>query len=344
MTSRAAEAEAINRKPWVADMAARGAYWFRQQQDGRLADSDLNKLMVKSAGRWAVSNFAVSSEYRINSIFRRDPELEGAASSDEYVLQGLADRRLQEEWDAYSWFRNGLPRIRVDHKLAASLCATSVPPECVPYAKPPWSFFVVDVPEGLLAYNDEEGFDRIEHLYFCESERGANWQIHAIVGDAIMALSADLTSAADVAADAADRLQSKYTSVRTDGMALRLALGVLLELNQHRPGGAVGRGKHARSARRDEPRFSIVQLTRDVKVDCRQHVRDYIAGASGKTLSVQHMVRGHWKMQTHGEKGSQRKFIHVEPYWRGPDDAPIALRNHVLTGNTVPRAEAANDG
>lgn len=76
----------------------------------------------------------------------------------------------------------------------------------------------------------------------------------------------------------------------------------------------------------------MVRLTRDVKVDCRQHVRDYIRGASDRTLSVQHMVRGHWKMQKHGEGGAQRKFIHVEPYWRGPDDAPIALRNHVLTG------------
>ena len=28
---------------------------------------------------------------------------------------------------------------------------------------------------------------------------------------------------------------------------------------------------------------------------------------------------------------ADRRWIHVEPYWRGPEDAPIALRSHKLT-------------
>lgn len=57
---------------------------------------------------------------------------------------------------------------------------------------------------------------------------------------------------------------------------------------------------------------------------------DYVAGRRGGKLSTQHMVRGHYKMQRHGEGGAQRKWIHVEPYWRGDENAPIAVRSHVL--------------
>lgn len=34
---------------------------------------------------------------------------------------------------------------------------------------------------------------------------------------------------------------------------------------------------------------------------------------------VQHLVRGHWKMQSHGPSSSLRKRLWVEPYMRGPE-------------------------
>lgn len=30
----------------------------------------------------------------------------------------------------------------------------------------------------------------------------------------------------------------------------------------------------------------------------------------------------------HGTGGLLRKWIHVEPYWRGGEDAPIAVKTH----------------
>jgi hypothetical protein len=39
----------------------------------------------------------------------------------------------------------------------------------------------------------------------------------------------------------------------------------------------------------------------------------------GWKLRVQHVVRGHFKFQPHGEGRTQRKRIWVEPYWRGPE-------------------------
>jgi hypothetical protein len=49
---------------------------------------------------------------------------------------------------------------------------------------------------------------------------------------------------------------------------------------------------------------------------------------SGNALMVRTRVAGHWKRQVCGKGRSDRKFIHVEPYWRGPDGAVIATTRH----------------
>lgn len=44
---------------------------------------------------------------------------------------------------------------------------------------------------------------------------------------------------------------------------------------------------------------------------------------NGSPLFVRTLVSGHWKMQPYGPKHSQRKLIRIEPFWRGPLDAPV---------------------
>jgi hypothetical protein len=53
--------------------------------------------------------------------------------------------------------------------------------------------------------------------------------------------------------------------------------------------------------------------------------------ASGKTgtgskWNVRSLTSGHWKRQACGEKGKERKLIWIEPYWRGPEAAPITRK------------------
>lgn len=48
-----------------------------------------------------------------------------------------------------------------------------------------------------------------------------------------------------------------------------------------------------------------------------------VSGGAGNPLIVRTLVAGHWKQQPCGPKQSERKLIRVEPYWRGPLDAPI---------------------
>ncbi len=319
MSGRSAEAEAINAEPWIVGRARMGAEWHRQ-----------------SAG-WSEDQIFARIKTHAENEVRKEVQ-----ANPEYA-DGLEIRlryNAVSDWFSYKWFACGLPRVSLSHRLAASLCSSHVPADCAPEVRFPWESFVVDVPDGLLTYTDHDtGVTHpVLHLFTAgEGVVGEGWwQFFMVVGRApyfLQCISGKIWSAVDIASDA-DRLsRSRDSRDRTWALALRLALGAAMELSAHRPAPARGTGPVTpRLSRRGEPQCTMVRLTRDVKVDCRQHVRDYIRGASDRTLSVQHMVRGHWKMQKHGERGSERKFIHVEPYWRGPDDAPIALRNHVLTG------------
>lgn len=77
------------------------------------------------------------------------------------------------------------------------------------------------------------------------------------------------------------------------------------------------------------PVSRIFQLTTPVRHDFRKVTGDYMRGG-GKSPSVQGFVVGHWKMQVHGSGRTQRRPQFIEPYWRGPEDAPIAVRPHKL--------------
>ena len=56
------------------------------------------------------------------------------------------------------------------------------------------------------------------------------------------------------------------------------------------------------------------------------------AGSSGShgPLIVRTLVEGHWRNQAHGPRHSLRKLIFIEPFWRGPEDAPESIPTHVL--------------
>lgn len=44
---------------------------------------------------------------------------------------------------------------------------------------------------------------------------------------------------------------------------------------------------------------------------------------AGHKIAVRTLVSGHWKMQPHGPRWTERKLIRVEPFWRGPMDGPV---------------------
>lgn len=78
------------------------------------------------------------------------------------------------------------------------------------------------------------------------------------------------------------------------------------------------------------PRTPIQQ--RVVVVDLRPpRTVDTSHDDSGRKLTVRHMVRGHWTHQAHGPGHSQRRLQWIDPYIKGPKDAPL------ITSETVYR-------
>jgi len=119
-------------------------------------------------------------------------------------------------------------------------------------------------------------------------------------------------------------------------MWMRVFVGCVVELMS--PAALKARNQAKRAGvrwKRGAPKSWTFQLSRPVKVDCRSEVIAALERAAqgqpkGRAPSVQTLVRGHWKRQACGVGRAARRYIHVEPYWRGPEDAPIAVRSHVL--------------
>lgn len=77
-----------------------------------------------------------------------------------------------------------------------------------------------------------------------------------------------------------------------------------------------------------KPESRVYTVGKPVKLDFRLAVKSFLEGRRA-SLTAQSLVAGHHKRQAHGPNSSLRKWIFVEPYWRGPEDGAIVVRPHV---------------
>ena len=241
---------------------------------------------------------------------------------------------------AGSWVGCGMPIIQPSHKLAASLMATSLPKEHVPDVVVPWPHFLVEIPDGLFhgvgallsyvgltLFNDERNSGSPQYVVVVLSKRHSRPTVFRLD---------DLSSLSEY--DPFDSDARDPEVERIIQLLGRLLLGAMIELDDETFKQRIERGPSS-SALDHEHRKGKVPSTwnfivkRDVKVDVRSYVREY-AEKGGRSLSVQCLVRGHRKRQPYGPKGSLRKWVHIEPYWKGPENAPIVLRKHKVNGQT----------
>lgn len=71
-------------------------------------------------------------------------------------------------------------------------------------------------------------------------------------------------------------------------------------------------------------------LTAPVRIDARKAVRAFLSGDRASP-HVRGLVRGHWRNQAHGPGRALRTLRWIEPFWRGGDELPIAVRSHVVS-------------
>jgi hypothetical protein len=272
--------------------------------------------------------------------------------------------RVCKEWAEESAFAS----VICEEKLAASLMASRIPPECMPEIQAPWSTFLLHLPQDTLRAHDltpANGWTGSRYLkwvfiqnrpappgvdttiegthvqwlvWTATSECGPEFPLPCRTLEEMILIS---ESKRAFPTDAMGRPRSWEPEGRdaeanpeaiatTMGMVLRLAMGVILELCSTGASETI-RAEATRRAsirrRHGLPQSHVYKLTRAVTVDLRAHVRRASEAGESKTVTVQTLVRGHWKPRLSAKVG---RPVHIEPYWRGPSDAPIAVRPHIL--------------
>jgi len=284
-------------------------------------------------------SFAVSSERReVLELIgeatapardaRRDNPTEAADATDVLDFTNYV-------WAA-TWCDCALPRIRLRAARAASFAATAVPREHATAVLPPWAAFLIELEdvEGVLSLPGTcDPFDRLEVLSSSMLSGRPTWCVFARSRDGNV-LHQLLIPEEDWGAQMSDH--GLFTTTSTDAskrlmqVVCRIVLGTCLALSTPEDREvAEHRGSSKRFRRRGHPGVTDFVLSNDVRVDVREAVGGYVTGG-GAAPTVQSLVRGHWKRQAHGPGASLRRWIQVEPYWRGPEDAPVVVRRHVL--------------
>lgn len=260
------------------------------------------------------------------------------------------------------WVHAGFPSVQMGHRYAAALLTTNATAEAIDMARPPFTAFMIELPDGLLCIEnpstkEPEPLRRIlvsriqsarlpdgwAWAYTAYTETGITIYRFGVSGQELLPPTIDEDILPDGRQKIRDPLDFEVTKAdeRVMGLVGKLIVNTCLAMSDPTQVREIGRSHEAWKKRQSRPSSSgnvrdfpepvvrVFQVGKPVKHDFREVVREYVAGAR-KSTSVQVLVAGHYKMQPHGPRNSLRKLIWREPFWRGPDDAPIPVRPHVL--------------
>jgi hypothetical protein len=226
---------------------------------------------------------------------------------------------------------SGFQRVQVGHKLAASLMATHAGDDPEIMTCSPWDAYTIEVPPELVRVEVSgraASFDVVavwHHppdamSYFVVFSRDSDV---VISGKLVFPLPAFNVSARSVLANG-----DETPVIRARDCFARLVVSTELEMTD--PSRVKVPPATRRTTGDGTAPSGVHRLLREVKIDCRAAVSSYIAGQRRASPSVQTLVRGHFKRAAHGTGRTERRWVHIEPYWRGPEDAPVAVRPHRL--------------
>ncbi len=253
------------------------------------------------------------------------------------------------------WALSAYATVQMPHTYAAGLIATNLPYEVADEIQPPFEGFLIEIPDGLLSVDNENGPPLplrrvcVTKMYNSVIKR-LGWAYIAMT-DSVMSFwrfgltTEDMLGEHDWRKDFPDNpTENPFAQpvtnrdARVSNCLGRLILNTCLAMSDPDNVRKVGTGHkaHADAHRRRVPGPPIVStyvVGRPLKHDVREAVRIYIEeGREHRHLNVQTLVAGHWKWQAYGTGHLLRRRQWIEPYWRGPEDAPIVQRPHVLLG------------
>lgn len=245
------------------------------------------------------------------------------------------------------WCDNGFPQVTMGHKYCSYLMASTMSPEACDYVKPPWNAFVIEVPNDVLFLSDsdtkeEHMIRRILVLRLSTHSKGqAHCWGYVAFTDSSLTLWRYGVTAAELAVPSEEGMVMGEGSQEFTAVDERLAIVIgrfiistclaMSDPTNIKKTGA-GHKEYEKGAHRtsDEPVLRTFQIGKPVKLDFREAISRYIKYGAKRMPSVQVLVCGHYKMQPYGPRHSLRKLLWIQPFWRGPEDAPILVRPHEL--------------
>ncbi len=236
------------------------------------------------------------------------------------------------------WYEHGLQRFEIGAKFAASLVCTAVRAEDVE-VRMPFPAFMIQLPDGVF----ESGGQPISFLTLLHYEDavhvgcfgGSSTVFMIKCGAKGGSLNGLVRSASPETIEASlsemDRSWRDTTGIHE--RAREAISQVIFGVCAHLQGGGAGAPleqlpTRARTNERGDPVARTYRLYPVVHSDCRDYVRGYLRGERSSVPHVRTLVMGHYRNQPHGPGRSERKVIWIQPHWRGPEDAPLAVRPH----------------
>lgn len=261
----------------------------------------------------------------------------------EHIVRGKGDESDKawkhfgegaQRYQAYArWAHDGYPVLEANASVAAAMMCTQTSGLVATDIQMPYRAVMATVPDGLLL-DGELSIDRVmlDGVHMGRPEEGIRlWMWHSDYtkgalraytppGTTEQALLALLSGAIGGSEDDPDR--------RIIQCAGKYIVGLLVALQY--TDNFAWRDVKARPKKgpwsRSEPAHRVAMIGRAISADFSSAVRQYISGDRRGLPAVQSMVRGHYKRQVFGPDRRNRKVIWIEPYWRGPEDAPILAR------------------
>lgn len=252
---------------------------------------------------------------------------------------------------AARWADQAFPVVTMGEKFCAALMATQIPEDMLEEVECPWKAFVIEVPGKVLSVFDPEAMVRtrvVRILVHKTDHPGEPWRWIAFGEKGQHVWRTGFPDQLLKPVEFKDRHHKAFyqhgdeafegdlhRDERLYVIISRLVLNtcmVVADPDQVRQvGSSHKRHANAEGRRHGPPEQRVFQVGRPINLDCREAIQEYIEGErAARDLKIQSLVRGYWRRQPHGPKMAFRRRQWIEPYWRGPEDAPILVRPHVV--------------
>jgi len=250
----------------------------------------------------------------------------------------------------YRWTDGGFPTVKISAAFAAAAMTTVPNREVLEELKYPWKSFIIDMPREPVLYMFSKNVPHpVTHInvlcYEIEPSGEYRWtlmigsQETEVVLQSLNRPAITLGSLPDgTGSEMAFEAPWDDASGRNEKclmLAGRLVVSVICALTNPRSVGKVNQAVHdrwgnkTRRRQEDPSELRTYQITAPITINLVEHVTEYqLRHKSNWSLSLRHTVAGHWKLQPYGPGHAERRPTWIHPYWRGPGDAPVALRTH----------------